>query len=960
MQKYLFSVIFLLFSSFGFSQNTELAEGNISTDRTKTNINLDWKFFYGEPKGEPQKTSFNDNNWEDVSLPHTTKILSFALDSVKETWVQEKFLRNKSWYRKKLFVPADAKSKNVYLEFEAVHNATELWVNGKKVGAFEINGYVPFHFEISKYVKFGKENIIAIKADNTFRQDIAPDPHKTDYIKFGGIYRDVYLVTKNKLHVTYNWDDYLAGVHITTPTVNDKNGTVSIKTSVKNDNSTAKNCKIETLIINHKGEVIRKLIQNKNIAANGTNTFYQTATIEEDFYHWSPQNPYLYRVYSIIYDDNKPVDVVENTFGFRNFKLVKGKGLILNGKPIFLIGANRHQSFPHIGDAVPNSLHYQEALQFKKAGFNAVRLSHYTQDDAFIKACDELGIVVYEEVSTWIDWGDETWFDKLNTATRHMIRNHRNHPSIFFWGGGINHRGPVPTMQETVKEEDPFRLTASASAPWNGPKNSGITDIHATMDYRRTEWPENNFTMVMEHGSSPNGDVNQFHISRYKSNENNIAALTWLGADYNHLQPTVVDWQWVNDLMTTYGVFTPYRLPKPVFYWYQSEMIKKPIVHIADATASKDGRIRVFSNCQEIHLYHNDKLVAIQKPDNDDEKKFLNHPSFTFDFNFTSGTLKAVGYSNGEKVTEHFRHKEGSPYKIELFSNLNNSPFYAGGSDLKLVHAKILDKNGEVVTSATNKITYSIKGEGELVFKENAYMNPAMPFDGIASMFVRGLKKSGKITITATAEGLQSDTLEITTIPFETDEIAKNSKPIYDNSIERVDIGKENQLVQFYWKGWSGTSNSNLSYNLEGYNADISISSKSNITWNDTANTQGDYNFVTGDGISTQNKKITLTIKNLKKGTYQLVTFHHNRKDGKNKMINSIKVIKSDANGTYKRLDTPLVGYFDNNSTGERKPYGVKTKIVSNGTDSITITLENPKHDVMWLNGLTFKKLISN
>lgn len=400
----LFSVILCFFASSIIAQKSTLPVGYKSTDRTKTNINNGWKFHLNNPKGDPTKVNFDDSNWEKVSVPHTLKLVSYYLDSVKETWVQEKFLRQIGWYRKIIKVNAKPTDK-VYIEFEGVHNATELWVNGKKVGNYAVNGYIPFHFDITDYVKFGKKNVIAIKADNRFSKTIAPDPHRTDYVKFGGIYRDVYLVTKNNLHVTYNWENFDAGVHITTPTVNKNNGTVSVKTTVANDNKKAKNCKIKTLIIDADGYVIKKIASNANIQPNTTHTFRQSVVIDENYNLWSPDSPYLYRAHSIIYDDENPVDFIENTFGFRTFKLVDGKGFVLNGEPLFLVGANRHQSYPIIGDAVPNSFHYNEALQYKKAGMNILRLSHYTQDDSFLQACDELGIIVYEEPSTWIEWG---------------------------------------------------------------------------------------------------------------------------------------------------------------------------------------------------------------------------------------------------------------------------------------------------------------------------------------------------------------------------------------------------------------------------------------------------------------------------------------------------------------------------------------------------------------------------
>jgi len=948
----------LLLSGMAFAQKTTLPQGFEAGDRTKTNLNIGWKFHLGDLKEAPVAVAFDDSAWKEVSVPNTTQLVSYEMDSIKETWVQEKFLRDISWYRKKIKIDAKPSSK-IYLEFEAVHNATELWINGKKVGKYAVNGYVPFHFDITDFVTLGKENTIAIKADNSYNQTIAPDPHRTDYVKFGGLYRDVYLVTTNPLQVTFNWEDYDAGVHITTPTVNKHNGTVTIKTTVKNDHATDKKTKIITNIITKEGLVLKKIVSETTLKAYTTHTFRQSVTVEDDYHLWSPDSPYLYRVNSVIYDNETPVDFVENTFGFRKFALEKGKGFVLNGEPLFLVGANRHQSYPNIGDAVPNSFHYNEALQYKKAGMNIIRLSHYTQDDAFIKACDELGIFIYEEPSTWIEWGGDTWFENLEKATRTMIRNHRNHPSIIVWGAGINHRGPVPRMQTVAKEEDPFRLTASASAPWDGPKNEGITDVHATMDYRRTEFPESAFTMVMEHGSSPNSEVNQFHISRYKGNKNNFAAITWLGADYNHLQPDIVDDQWSRDFMTTYGVLSPYRVPKPVYYWYQSELVAKPIVHIADETASKDGKVRVFSNCQEVALYHNGNFVARQVPDNDITKINLNHPSFTFKYHWKEGTLKAVCYTNGEKVTEFTRQKEGKPHHLKVTYNITDQPFYAGGSDVRLVYASILDENGEVVTSSENEVKFSISGAGELIDNGKIYANPAPAYNGVAAIYVKGTNNSGTITVTAKATGIKSGKATISTAKFNTDEIASTAKPIYDFPITRVDIGGEKQLVQFEWEEWTGITNNDLNYTIKETNTQVEISANEKINWLGNGTSMlGDLSFVGTDGLFVEKGEIHFKLSNLKAGSYVLETFHHARKLDI-KSTNEIEVTVNDAVGSFTRIsDDHIVNYYDNNSSGEREPITIKSTLVSDGSNPVILKFKNKiEKGSLWLNGFVLKQI---
>ncbi len=956
MNKIKCTILLCALPFFLLSQTNDALHGYATTDRTKTNINLGWKFHLGEVIGNPGSQEFDDSNWEKVSVPHTLQLVSYEMDSIGESWVQKKYLRDIGWYRKTIKIPSKSSSK-VFLEFEGVHNATELWVNGKKVGENRINGYVPFHFDITDYVERGKENLIAIKADNRFDETMSPDPHRTDFIKFSGIYRDIYLVTTNKLHVTFNWEKFDAGVHITTPTVNKKNGTVSIKTTLANENNKVVSCKIVTNIINAEGYVVKKLIQKAVIPSQTDHTFRQTTTIvDEDFYTWSPDTPYLYRANTVIYDEhNNAVDFVENTFGFRTFKLVEGKGFVLNGEPIFLIGVNRHQNYPNIGDAVPNSFHYNEALQYKKAGMNIIRLSHYTQDDAFIKACDELGMIVYEEPPTWIEWGDEQWFSKLDTATRIMIRNHRNHPSIVFWGAGINHRGPVPRMQHVTKEEDPFRLTASASSPWNGIVNAGVTDVYATMDYRRTEFTENDFEMVMEHGSSPDAEVNQFHISRYKGRKENIAAIGWLGADYNHLMKR--DERWGRDYMTNYAVLSAYRVPKPVYYWYQSELVKKPIVHIADQTVSKESKIRVYSNCQEVWLYHDGILVSKQRPDNDNTKVHLDHPSFTYLYNWTEGTLKAEGYTNGIKIVEHIRKKEQEPHHIEISYNIDNQPFYAGGSDLRLVHAAIVDKNGETITSATHKIQFEVSGEGEIVDNGKIYANPATIYNGVASIYLRAKENPGVITIKASAKGVKSGKNTINTYPFMTNEIRKNASPIFDYPILKIDIGGKEQLVEHNWEEWSGMTNEDLIYKDNNGAQQIKIQAKDTIIWHRNSAITGDLGFVSADGIYTPSKELKLELSNLENGEYILETYHQETKKN-SKMINSIEVTIEDRTGKLtKKADDHIVAYYDVKSTGERKPFHIRSGFKASGSNNVTVIFKNlEKEGHMWLNGFVLKR----
>jgi beta-galactosidase len=936
-----------------FSAFAQLPQGYPLTNRTKQNINLNWKFSKMPKHEKPIAIDYDDSNWSTVSLPHNPDPVSYSLDSVTNNWKQETYLRDHNWYRNQLYINLKQDEK-AFIEFEGVHSATELWVNGKFVGRFAINGYVPHHFDITDFVISGKENTIAIHADHSFDPTIAPDPDETDYVKWGGIYRDVYLVKTNRLHVNFNWEDFDAGVHITTPSVKKNNGTVSVKTTISNEYNKQVDCRVETMIVDANGYVLKKLKSNSKIKEGQTKTFRQTTEIVDNYNLWSPNLPYLYRAVSVIYMDDKAVDFVENKFSFRSIELVDGQGLLLNGEPFFMVGLNRHQNYPHIGDAVPNSMHYEAALRYKEAGINAIRLSHYPQDNSFIEACDELGILLYEEPSTWIQWKEGEWMDKLEQSLRIMVRNHRNHPSIIIWGAGINHRGPVPQLNSAAKEEDPFRLTASASAPWNGIKNAGVTDIYATMDYRKTDFPEGDFCLLMEHGESNNGLGQQHHISRYKKRNNNIGTLLWVGADYNHLRPSEKE----HDMFTEYGLQTGYRVPRPAYYWYKSELTSAPYVHIADQSVYKNQKIHVYSNATKVALYAADKLVAIQKADNDPLRNLNEHPSFTFHYNWSNEKLTAKALSFDNVIATHIRTKTGEPYALKLAVDNPELSLSAGGSDLKMIRAYILDKNGEVITDADYKVHFDTNGAGSILYADKHFTKNMQTYHGVATVYLKGNKEAGEIKINATSNKLKSAKLSITTVPFKTNENSARAQTIYDYPIDKIDIQTKDQLSQFGWTIANGDEGKSLS--LKTSYGTLFINAKTPLKWRKGSYAiLGDLAFMACDGIYIDTGKITLTLADLPKGKYYLKTYHHSFQDMKKLFPYNMKVVRKDAKEELSfTSDDEAVGIFNEKDNGERKPISVTNYIESDGINPVSISFETDKEGAQtWLNGFEFKRI---
>jgi len=920
--------------------------------RTKENINVDWHWM--KDKSEtPEK--LNANEWKRVSLPHNPDPVSLGLKEINDTWPQSESMRDISWYRKEMEISFN-ENQLVFLTFEGVHSVTELWVNKQYVGKSDISGYTPFHFDITKFLKPNSPNEIIVKADNRFNALVPPDPHKTDFLKWGGIYRDVYLVTTNKLRVNFNWEDKAAGVRITTPMVKRRYGIAAINTTVVNDYNTKQSAEIITKIVNASGLVLKTVIDSNIIQAGTSYTFKQSSVLEdEDYYTWSPDNPYLYRAVSYIYANGMLVDFIENKFGFKKLELVDGQGLLLNGKPFFMIGANRHQSFAHIGDAVPNSIHYEEALRFKEAGFNTIRLSHYPQDDAFVEACDELGILLYEEPATWINWEQGEWMDKLEEQTRIMIRNHRNHPSIAIWGAGINHRGNVPRLAKACKEEDSERLTASASSPWNGMRHAGPTDIFATMDYRRSDWAEEGFTLVMEHGCNPSGIANQFHISRYKKRNNNIGTITWLAADYYHFKKQVDH----PNKHTDYAVLDMYRNKRPVYYWYQSELNAEHMVHIADERVSTEGIIHVYSNADRVELYDNGKLIGSQAPDNVHEKSNNNHPSFTFYHQWKGEDLKALAYKKGKLVAEHERKMPGQPYALKLIEDYPELKLKAGGSDIKMIRALILDKNGTIVTDAENLIHFEVAGNGELVDAEKDYIDQMKPLNGIATVYVRGKSQEGEITVKATSKKLKSSNMSMETVAFESNQILVKAEPIYDFPIYQIDLGHKGQLTQFDWTAWDVSSVNDLKF-TDKSGLQFSVSSVNEIQWSKGQPSMlGDLAFVGADGVFVKDTSLVLSIKGLEPGEYKMVSYHnaHSHKGQFPYNINNSKHLDE----RWKTPEQHMVGYFSNSDSGERTPIHYTQFFEVREREEINLNFQSDKPgSYTWLNGFELRRVVNN
>jgi len=748
------NMIFSFSSIFAFFIILITNFSSTGAEREILNFNVGWKYYLGNPHGNPWQYDYDDESWESVSIPHSHRLFSLTCDDTDDNAEQQYWHRHVGWYRKS-FKINDSGHKKIFLEFEGSYQVTDLWVNGHYVGNHSIGGYTPFHFDITDYVHTGsKNNIVAIKVDNRWNPAIPPDDGPRDYITPGGLYRDVYLVKTGSLYITFPWVSKNQGVIITTNDVSAKSAKVNIQVTVKNSDKVKKNCRVETFIYNDKEELIRKIISNQSLPKTSDHIFTGLSANITNPRLWDIDDPHLYKAVIKIYDNDNLSDTYIENFGIRWFEF-RPDGFFLNGKNYELIGGNRHQQYPYIGNAVPNSLHRKDVVQMKQAGMNMVRLSHYPQDNAFIEACDELGLLVTEEPPTWNTLGNKEWQQNLEQAWRRCIRNHRNHPSILMWGAGINHLGCQDWLHHAAKEEDTGRLTHPiVSLNWPDPggiKKKGICDIFSVMEFDEEFTVSDSIQFIIEHNRPLE------HISSSKGNKNNFGLCKWSAHDVNTLYKNGGE-----DHIMRSGFTDIFRIPKDLYYWYKSELTDEPFIYIVRPVGEKP--LTVYSNCDEIELFINGKSYGKKGHDNRVEWQNLKSPPFLFPVTYTSGNIRVDGFNGGKQVTSCSRKEPGLPYQLTVVPDMFSRNFIADGGDIVMVYVYVVDKNGTLVNSSDLPIKMNIKGPARIVGNGKGIgTNPVKADHGIASFLVRSTTSAGRIVLKANCSGIKSGTAEIST-----------------------------------------------------------------------------------------------------------------------------------------------------------------------------------------------------
>jgi len=616
---------------------------------------------------------YNDAEWSSVSLPHTAHLEPMVVNS---QW------QGICWYRKTFEVPAVFDGKKIMIEFEAAMNYSQVWINGNEVSEHH-GGYLPVVVDITDHVEWGKQNTIAVRLNNMDNPITGPKPLKIlDFNMYGGLYRNAWMIIKDKVHISHsNKAGIVAGggIFITYPKVSEQESVVQVKTHVVNEGQTQKSVKVVQSVILNGLVVAEKESQTFNISPKGD----VSATVDVSVANpllWSPDAPNLYTLETTVLVEGTPADTETTRFGIREFRLEKN-GLYINGEKTFLRGVNRHQEYPFVGYALSDEAQYRDAKKIKDGGFNYIRLSHYPHAPSFMDACDELGIVVLDAILGWQYYADNDQFrNYCYRSAEQLIRRDRNHPCVLAWEVSLNEtQMPVFFQQELhriahAEYPGPYAYTAG----WM----DGVYDIFLQARQHKIghrEAYENRdttkFYSVSEYGDweyySNNAGLNQDKMDKTRR----IATSSRQARGYgearllnqcrnvqeahndNLTTPAFSDSYWVmydynrgyHDDLEYSGLMDIFRLPKFAYYFYQSQIdpqVKKVLEIASYWNEQSPLDLKVYSNCEEVELYLNDKLVARQQPDPDLLSTNLSHPPFTFKMKtFEPGTLKAVGQS---------------------------------------------------------------------------------------------------------------------------------------------------------------------------------------------------------------------------------------------------------------------------------------------------------------------------
>lgn len=771
---------------------TDVAHVESTGPREKLLMDFDWRFQFGhgtDPardlgfgtgQGDFAKTGefefakvkFDDSKWRGVQLPHDWAVeLPFVRDEEQKSHGYKPLGRrypetSVGWYRKVFDVSATDRGRRINIEFDGAFRSVLVFVNGCFIGRND-NGYAPFHFDLTDFLKYGAKNAIAIRVDAAFGDGW--------FYEGAGIYRHIWLTKTDPLHIG-RWEN------VARTTLAGASATVNLSTIVFNAAEKPATARVKWTITDKDGKTVASSeATSQTIEPDGSAHYSATAKLVDPLL-WSVDEPNLYSALVTVESDGAVKDEERFTLGVRTATFDADKGFFLNGKSIKIQGTCNHQDHAGVGAALPDRLQYFRMGVLREMGSNAVRTSHNMPTPEWVEACDRMGMMMMCETRQMSS--SEEGLAQIEA----MVKRYRNSPSIILWSVG-NEEGVLQSdepevgkhiaasMVRRIHELDATRVVSAAV---NGDNKQGISDAldiigfnyqlelpdgyhksHPKMAVYGSETasaiatrgeyttdPLRNTLSAYDVNAVPWGEKAEEWWKFYGTREWMAGGFAWTGFDYRG-EPTPYGWP---SISSQFGIIDMCGYPKDSFYYYKAWWGKQPVLHLFPHwnLTGREGEVIpvwVHSNLDEVELFLNGQSLGAQKVPH------LGHVEWKV--KYVPGVIEARGTKDGKVVLTTKRETTGAPVAIRLTSD--RTEINADGEDLALIKVEAVDKEDRAVPTAVNLISFKITGNGKFLGVGNG--DPNCPesdkepkrslFNGLAQLIVQSTANVGEIVIEA-------------------------------------------------------------------------------------------------------------------------------------------------------------------------------------------------------------------
>ena len=770
-------------------------------------FNGDWKFILADSSAFAT-SAWDDRSWRSLGLPHDWSIEgSFSKDHPAGTGGGA-LPGGIGWYRKHFHVPEADTARKVFITFDGIYQNSEVFINGQLLGK-RPNGYISFRYDLTPWLNFGEDNVIAVRVDNG-------DQPNSRWYSGSGIYRNVWLTKTHPVHVAH-W-----GSHVRTPEVSDERAVVELELTLVNESDRDRELRLETILLDAGQKKVAMVESSMDLSAGAEETTLQQLEVQDPEL-WDVDHPHLYTAHTRIFSGSDLLDEYETILGIRSFRFDADSGFILNGEQVKIKGVCMHHDLGALGAAFNYRARERQLEILKAMGCNGIRTSHNPPEPELLELCDRMGFIVQNETfDVWrrskVENDYSRYFDQWHEQdlTDHLKRD-RNHPSIFSWSigneileqwdsSGTRLAARLATLAREYIPDIPLTGGFNDPEPHNFIIQSGEMDLigfnykHERFEafpetfpggcFIATEttsslnsrgeydmpsdsirrWPlrwdipfydgmRGNRCSSYDNCSAPWGSTHAESWKLVKKHNFLSGMYIWTGFDYLG-EPTPYQWP---SRSSYFGIVDLAGFPKDAYYMYMSEWTDQDVLHLFPHWNWDPGQevdVWAYTSFDEVELFLNGRSLGRNRKGEDDLH-------LQWNVTFEEGELKAVGRKADGTIMEKVIRTAGEAARIQLVPD--REMISADGQDLCFVTVSILDAAGNPVPRADNLVEFTVEGDIRIAGVDNGDQVSHAPFqassrkayNGKCLVILKAGREAGAVRLKARSKGLQSTELQI-------------------------------------------------------------------------------------------------------------------------------------------------------------------------------------------------------